>query len=105
MYENNTVNLIGYTGKDVNARFTKNNRAFAVVLVATKSSYRDKQSNEYISRTDWHRLPTQQPACPFEGAPRTGEVGHRTCNSARLYRPFARTMPAAITTGMPYIRR
>jgi single-strand DNA-binding protein len=55
MYHNNTVNLIGFTGKDVNARFTKNNRTFAVVLVATKSSYRDKQSGELIWRTDWHR--------------------------------------------------
>ena len=55
MYQNNTVNLIGFTGKDVNARFTKNNRAFAVLTVATKSSYRDKQSGELIWRTDWHR--------------------------------------------------
>jgi single-strand DNA-binding protein len=51
----NSVNLIGFTGKDVNASLTKNNRAYAVVLVATKSSYRDKQSGETISRTEWHR--------------------------------------------------
>jgi single-strand DNA-binding protein len=54
MYQNK-VNLIGFTGKDVNARSTKNNRSYAVVLVATKSSYRDKQSGEFVSRTEWHR--------------------------------------------------
>ena len=51
----NSVHLIGLTGKDVNASVTKNNRAYAVVVVATKSSYRDKQSGEAISRTEWHR--------------------------------------------------
>ena len=54
MYQNK-INLIGFTGKDVNARSTKNNRSYAVVLVATKSSYRDKQSGQYVSRTEWHR--------------------------------------------------
>ena len=54
MYQNK-VNLIGFTGKDASAGSTKNNRRYAVLLVATKSSYRDKQSGEYVSRTEWHR--------------------------------------------------
>jgi single-strand DNA-binding protein len=54
MYQNK-INPIGFTGKDVNARSTKDNRSYAVVLVATKSSYRDKQSGESVSRTEWHR--------------------------------------------------
>lgn len=54
MYENK-MNLIGFTGKDVNLCSAKNNRSYAVLLVATRSSYRDKQSGEYVSRTEWHR--------------------------------------------------
>ncbi len=53
MYQNN-VTLIGFLGNDAEVR-TVNNRSFATFSVATKSSYKDKNRNQYVSHTEWHR--------------------------------------------------
>ena len=55
MYQNR-ISLIGFTGKDAETRTTKNQTAFAVLSLATKSSYKDKKSGEYVSHTEWHRI-------------------------------------------------
>jgi single-strand DNA-binding protein len=55
MYQNR-ISLIGFTGKDAEARTTTNQKAYAVLSVATKSSYKDKKSGEYVSHTEWHRI-------------------------------------------------
>src|ERR1700677_3788467 len=51
MYQNK-VTLIGFLGNDAEVR-TNNNRSFAVLSLATKSSY--KKDGKYISHTEWHR--------------------------------------------------
>ena len=53
MYQNK-VNLIGFLGNDAEVR-TANNRSFTTLSLATKSSYKDKKSNQYVSQTEWHR--------------------------------------------------
>jgi len=53
MYQNK-VNLIGFLGSDAEVR-TANNRSFTTLSLATKSSYEDKKSGQYISHTEWHR--------------------------------------------------
>ena len=53
MYQNK-VTLIGFLGNDAEVH-TANDRSFTTFQVATKSSYKDKQSGEYVSRTEWHR--------------------------------------------------
>jgi single-strand DNA-binding protein len=53
MYQNK-VTLIGFLGNDAEVR-TNNNRSFTTLSLATKSSYKDKTSSEYISHTEWHR--------------------------------------------------
>jgi single-strand DNA-binding protein len=53
MYQNK-VNLIGFLGDNAEVR-TSNERSFTTFQIATKSSYKDKQSGEYVSRTEWHR--------------------------------------------------
>ena len=55
MYRNN-VSLIGFTGKDAEARVTVNQKSYTVLSVATQNSYKDKQSGEYVNRTEWHRV-------------------------------------------------
>jgi single-strand DNA-binding protein len=56
MYRNN-VSLIGFAGKDAEARTTSNKqKPYTVLSVATQTSYKDKQSGEYINRTEWHRV-------------------------------------------------
>jgi single-strand DNA-binding protein len=51
----NRATLIGYLGNDVEVRNGKNNQKFTTFSVATKTSYKDKASGEYISHTEWHR--------------------------------------------------
>jgi single-strand DNA-binding protein len=53
MYRNK-VNLIGFLGSDAEVR-TANNRSFTILSLATKSSYKDKESGKYVSHTEWHR--------------------------------------------------
>ena len=52
----NRISLIGFTGTDAQVRTSKNNRTFAVLSIATKRSWLDKQSAERVSRTEWHRV-------------------------------------------------
>ena len=53
MYQNK-VNLIGFLGNDAEVR-TANDRSFTTFSLATKSSYKDKKTNQYVSHTEWHR--------------------------------------------------
>jgi single-strand DNA-binding protein len=53
MYQNK-VTIIGFLGNDAEVR-TANDRSFTTFQVATKSSYKDKKSGEYVSHTEWHR--------------------------------------------------
>ena len=54
MYSN-TVTLIGFLGGDPDRRQTKNNNTFTVLSLATKASWKNKQTGEWESRTEWHR--------------------------------------------------
>jgi len=42
-------------GGDAEVRTGKNNQKFTTLSLATKTSYKDKESGEYISHTEWHR--------------------------------------------------
>jgi single-strand DNA-binding protein len=52
----NTITLKGFLGANAVERTNSNQRPVVVLSLATKSSYKDKQSSEFISRTDWHRV-------------------------------------------------
>lgn len=54
MYSNR-VTLIGFVGKDAEVRNTRNQARFTVLSLATKRSWKDRQSGEYKSQTTWHR--------------------------------------------------
>ena len=43
-----------FLGGDAEVR-NANNRSFATLSLATKSSYKDKKSGQYIAQTEWHR--------------------------------------------------
>jgi len=51
----NRATLIGYLGGDAEVRTGKNNQKFTTFSIATKTSYKDKESGEYVSHTEWHR--------------------------------------------------
>lgn len=55
LYENN-LKLRGYLGKDAENFATKQQKTFTVLSLATKSGYKDKQKNEWVNHTEWHRI-------------------------------------------------
>jgi len=52
MYQNR-ITLIGFLGKDATA-VTTTNSSFTAFSLATKSSYKDKTTGDYIDHTEWH---------------------------------------------------
>ncbi|MGI9072233.1 MAG: single-stranded DNA-binding protein [Bryobacteraceae bacterium] len=52
---NNRVTLIGFVGKDAEVRNARNQAHFTVLSLASKRSWKDRQSGEYKSHTTWHR--------------------------------------------------
>ena len=54
MYQNR-ISLIGFLGQNATTH-TANNASFTVLSLATKSSYKDKKTGEYVNRTEWHRV-------------------------------------------------
>ena len=55
LYEN-TIRLKGFLGKDAQAFATKQQRTFIVLSLATKSGYKDKQTDKWVNHTEWHRV-------------------------------------------------
>jgi single-strand DNA-binding protein len=55
LYENN-VKLKGYIGKDAESFATKNQTTFVVFSLAVKNGYKDRQTNEWVNRTEWPRV-------------------------------------------------
>ena len=66
MYKN-SVNLIGFLGNDATIH-TGNNRSFTTLSLATKSSYKDKKSGEYVSHTEWHNCVVFGKLATFAGS-------------------------------------
>ncbi len=52
----NKVTLIGNLGKDPEIRFTQTGNKLASFSLATTERWKDKQTNEYVSKTEWHRV-------------------------------------------------
>ena len=55
LYTNN-VTLKGFLGKDAETIATKLGRSLTVLSLATKSGYKNKQKNEWVNHTEWHRI-------------------------------------------------
>ena len=54
MFQNKAI-LMGFLGGDAEVRTGKNDQKFTTFSLATKTSYKDKESGEFISHTEWHR--------------------------------------------------
>ena len=54
MYQNRAT-LIGFLGKDAEVKTTRNNASFTVLSLATKRTWKDRESGDYKSETTWHR--------------------------------------------------
>jgi len=54
MYQNRAT-LIGFLGKDAEVKTTRNHASFTVLSLATKRTWKDRESGDYMSETTWHR--------------------------------------------------
>lgn len=52
----NRVTLIGNLGRDAETRFTASGAAVTNFSIATERRWKDGQSGEYKSETDWHNV-------------------------------------------------
>ncbi len=55
MYTMNQITIIGFTGSDAEAHYTKTGTLVVTVSVATKESWKDADGS-WQSRTDWPRI-------------------------------------------------
>jgi single-strand DNA-binding protein len=53
--QKNSVELIGFLGKDAQVK-QSNDSNFTVLSVATKESWKNKETGEWQSRTEWHQV-------------------------------------------------
>ena len=54
MYANRAT-LIGFLGKDAEVKSTKNENSFTVLSLATKRSWKARETGDRQSQTTWHR--------------------------------------------------
>lgn len=52
----NKVILIGYLGQEPEIRYMPNGNMVTNISVATTESWKDKQTNEFKEKTEWHRV-------------------------------------------------
>jgi single-strand DNA-binding protein len=51
----NNVTLIGYLGSDAQSRTTRNNSTLTVLSLATRRTWKNRETGERQSNTTWHR--------------------------------------------------
>jgi single-strand DNA-binding protein len=51
----NNVTLIGYLGSDAQTRTTRNNSTLTVLSLATKRTWKNRQTGQRESQTTWHK--------------------------------------------------
>jgi len=52
----NKVILVGNLGRDPEVKYTASGAAVVNITVATTESWNDKQTNERVEKTEWHRV-------------------------------------------------
>ena len=52
----NRITLIGFLGQDAETRSTTDGTVYTRFSLATNVSWKEKGSNEYKTRTEWHRI-------------------------------------------------
>ena len=52
----NEIKLIGFVGQDSELKGSQNSKELVRFDVATKASWKNRESGEYDSRTEWHRI-------------------------------------------------
>ena len=72
MFCKNRITLIGFLGQDAESRSTPNGTVFTRLSLATSMSWKEKGSNEYKTRTEWHRIVCWNKLAGWAGALQKG---------------------------------
>jgi single-strand DNA-binding protein len=68
----NRITLIGFLGQDAESRATPNGNAYTRFSLATSVSWKENGSNEYETRTEWHRVICWNKLAEWAGSLRKG---------------------------------
>jgi single-strand DNA-binding protein len=71
MYQNR-LSIIGFTGKSGEQKFTKSGIPVTVLSVATKESWKNKDTGDWESRTEWHRIVCWSKLAEFAASLKSG---------------------------------
>jgi single-strand DNA-binding protein len=82
----NVVRLIGFVGSDAELKTTKAQREYTVLSLATTASWKDKNGDGYIRRTEWHRLVAWGNLSTFAATLKNG--AHVSVEGELRYREF-----------------
>jgi single-strand DNA-binding protein len=55
IYEN-SIHLKGFIGNHAQVKNDSHGKEFVILSLCTKSSYRNRQTDQLVTSTDWHRL-------------------------------------------------
>ena len=71
MYDN-SVRLIGFLGQNAEKRTARNKTPYVILSLATSVRWRNKDSQEHVERTEWHRLVAWGNLAKFAGTLKRG---------------------------------
>jgi single-strand DNA-binding protein len=64
MYSNRVM-ITGFLGRDAETHTTRNDSSFTTLSVATKRSWKNRETGDYESQTTWHRCVVFGPQATF----------------------------------------
>ena len=64
MYSNRVM-ITGFLGRDADTHTTRNDSGFTTLSVATKRSWKNRETGDYESQTTWHRCVVFGPQAAF----------------------------------------
>jgi single-strand DNA-binding protein len=69
----NEINLIGFVGQDAELKSSQNSKELVRFDLATKVSWKNRDSGQYDSRSEWHRIVVWGNLTKFAQALKKGE--------------------------------
>jgi single-strand DNA-binding protein len=90
----NRAEIMGFMGKDAEVRTGSNDKQFTTFSVATSERYKDKESGEYKTITEWHNCIAFGKLGEFAANLKKGEhvylegkIQHREYKTAKAKKP------------------
>ena len=92
----NEIKLIGFVGQDAELKSSQSNKELVRFDVATKVSWKNRDSGEYDSRAEWHRIVVWGNLMNFAQTLKKGE--HVYVSGELRYREYEKALGEAKNT-------